>query len=1080
MLSLISKAEIIMAIISEDDIEREIIKVFQSESLGYEFINCFTQEAENLNDGSGRSDKKQVILLARLQTALRRINPTLSESAIESAIAKLTESRAQLSAFDANKELYYLIRDGIQVDVLNHNGRTETKLVRVFDFQQADNNEFLLVSQLWIYGQRWRRPDLLVYINGLPIVMIELKNSNVSVKHAFDDNLTNYKRDIPQLFHFNALVLLSNARETRISGFDSKWQHFSHWLRVDDEEQRVNREQIAAKQISLDYAVRSLFEKNRLLDFIENFILYHASGYKIVAKNHQFFGVNKAFNSIATPQDGKLGVFWHTQGSGKSYSMVLLCRKVFQRLTGNFTFLIITDRDDLDRQIYRNFFNTGSVREADISRPNNGQKLREFLASNKRYIFTLIQKFSYPAGKTYPVLSERSDIIVIVDEAHRTQYRSLAENMRRALPNAQFMAFTGTPLLGSNDNNGLTESWFGGYVSRYDFAQAIEDEATVKLVYDRRVPEVCLQNDELEDEVCQIVEDENLTDHQIERLQNQYATMVSVLTADDRLNTIAEDIAYHFPRRGYQGKAMMICLDKYTAVKMFNKVKEQWKKQIQSLNKEITQCQNANRKAELQRIRDIMKSVDMAVVISEEAGEEDKFKAVGLDIKQHRDRMNTADENGHTLEDNFKDPDHPLKLVFVCAMWLTGFDAPTVSTLYLDKPMKNHTLMQTITRANRTAPNKSFGYIVDYFNVFRNLNKALTDYSRDKKDENSEEQETVAAEDKSVLFELLKNAIQQGIDYCLSLNINLEAIRQQTDNFNKISLFDKYADRLIANDEQRKQFNVYQNLIVNLYDACRPDIAKGYDTERQWVAIFQYLRACVDANVDRGNIEQAKQRIAELLDESILTDDKVKENWLSYRINREKEIDVNSLDFDDLQRKYRDSPLKNLEGIAHLREFVEKKLKDLLDVNHTRKSFIERLQNIINEYNSGGRTTDQAFEDLNLFKEQLTVEEQRHIVEGLTQEELELFDLLYKEKLTADERIKVKNAAKRLLQELRRLKHFWYKDTQEKLSVKHLIENTLDEDLPDSYDKPLFEKKCNDVFNLLYERSLSSGSAFYH
>ncbi len=929
--------------ISEDDIERDITKVFRNETLDYEYLNCFTATAEDLNDGSRRTDKKQVVLVDRLQTALRRLNSDLPESAIDAAVKQLTESRTQFSAFDANKQVYQLIRDGVQVEVTNSFGRQEPKEVKVLDFDRPEANDFLLVAQCWIKGTRWRRPDLLVYVNGLPLVMIELKNSNVSVKCAFDDNLTAYKHDIPQLFDYNAITLLSNARETRISGFDSQWEHFSHWLRVDDEEQRINRKQIAARQISLDYAVRSLFQKDRLLDYIENFILYHDHGYKVVAKNHQFFGVNKAVVSIETHHDGKLGVFWHTQGSGKSFSMVMLCRKIFHKLNGNYTFLIVTDRDDLDRQIYRNFLNTGVTTEKQSSRPKNGQQLRDFLGSNKRYIFTLIQKFSYPAGKPYPVLSERDDIIVIVDEAHRTQYRSLAENMRKALPNAQYMAFTGTPLLARDEK---TKQWFGDYVSRYDFAQSIEDESTVKLFYDRRLPEVCVQNDDLEDELCEIFEDENLTDHQIERLQNKYASMVSVLTADDRLNTIAKDIVLHFPRRGYQGKAMVICLDKYTAIKMFNKVELQWKAEIQALNKQISQCQDNSRKAYLKGIRDNMKTVEMAVVVSEEAGEEEKFNLQGLDIARHRKRMNQPDENGLTIEDNFKDPEHPLKLVFVCAMWLTGFDAPTVSTLYIDKPMKNHTLMQTITRANRTAPGKTCGIIVDYFNVFRNLNKALADYSR-RKEGDSEEQE-VAAEDKSVLFQLLKDAIQQGADYCLSLDINLGKIRYETDNFNKIGLFDEYTDKLIANDEHRKQFNVYQNTIDSLYDACKPDILNGEGTDRQWVTIFQYLRGCVDANVDHGNIEKAKKRIAELLDESILTDDRVKENWISYRINREKEIDVSALNFDALQTRYKESPLKNME-VAHLREFIEQKLQELLAANHTRQSFIERLQRIINE-----------------------------------------------------------------------------------------------------------------------------------
>ena len=721
-------------LIFEDDIERDIIKVFESEALGFDYINCYTVDCDDLNDNSNRTDKKQVVLLDRLRTALKRLNSELPDDAIDSAIEKLTQSHIGKTAFDANKMIYTRLRDGVKIDVINSNGRTENKIVQVLDFKNPKNNDFLLVAQLWIEGKRWRRPDLIVYINGLPLVMIELKNSNVSVKCAFDDNLTNYKHDIPQLFDYNAFVLLSNARETRISSFNSTWEHFSHWLRMDDEQERINRLQLADKQISLEYAVRSLFQKDRLIDFIENFILYHDNGYKIVAKNHQFFGVNKAVASAKEHQDGKLGVFWHTQGSGKSFSIVMLCRKIFRTLTGNYTFLIVTDRDDLDRQIFRNFLHTG-IKTKYLSCPKSGEQLRDLLSSNKPYIFTLIQKFGYPAGQTSPVLSERSDIIVIIDEAHRTQYHSLAENMRKGLPNAQFMAFTGTPLLAQNEK---TKQWFGDYVSRYDFSQSIEDESTVKLFYDRRLPEVAMVNEDLEDELGEIVESENLTDHQIERLENKFASMVSVLTADDRLDTIAKDIVYHFPRRGYQGKAMVICLDKYTAVKMFNKVDAHWKTAIQDLNKEISQCANDSpEKEELKRYRDIMKAVEMAVVISEEAGEEDKFKKRGLDIKRHRDRMNQRDENGLTLEDNFKNPEHPLKLVFVCAMWLTGFDAPTVSTLYLDKPMKNHTLMQTIARANRTAPGKTCGIIVDYFNVFRNLNKALADYSRPKNDENT-------------------------------------------------------------------------------------------------------------------------------------------------------------------------------------------------------------------------------------------------------------------------------------------------------------------------------------------------------
>lgn len=469
---------------------------------------------------------------------------------------------------------------------------------------------------------------------------------------------------------------------------------------MENEKENPDRKAIRENCTSLEYFIAGLCEPKNLLDYIENFILYDRRRTKIIAKNHQFFGVNNAYNAFLRREElkGKLGVFWHTQGSGKSYSMVMLARKIKHKCTGNFTFLIVTDREDLDTQIYKNFLRTEFITDKDKVQPANSKQLREELKTNKSILFTLIHKFRYDKGKKYPVLSERDDIIVIVDEAHRTQYKDLAENMRTGLPNAQFLAFTGTPLLGAKR---LTNAWFGDYVSEYNFAESIKDNATVPLYYVKRVPEVELQNDFLDSDFAEILEEENLTDAEQRRLENHYAKELEVIKRDDRLDAIAQHIVYHFPRRGFRGKGMVISVDKFTTVKMYDKVSYYWKEEIKKLNAQITKTKDAAEKLRLKDLVDYMRKVEMAVVISEDADEEAEFAAEGLSIKPHRDRMNKIDENGFDIEDNFKDPNNPLQLVFVCAMWLTGFDAPSVSTLYLDKPMKGHTLMQTIARANR-------------------------------------------------------------------------------------------------------------------------------------------------------------------------------------------------------------------------------------------------------------------------------------------------------------------------------------------------------------------------------------------
>ncbi len=1063
--------------ISEDQIEKAAVALLK-DRYGYRTVNCFTQDVENLSDHSNRASKQDVVFGDILKTYLVKLNRTIPEPVIDQAIEKLVSRRYAMSPLPANKEVYGLIRDGIPVQYEDVNGRTEHGTVKVIDFAHPAENDFCAVTQLWIKGDRYpRRPDMLIYVNGLPLVFIELKNSNVKVRNAYDDNLTNYKHDIPLLFQYNAFCVLTNALETKVGSFTAGYEFFFKWLRTDDETEKIDRKTIEKEGTSLERLIHGIFPKERLLDYIENFILFHKESVKIIAQNHQFIGVNKAIESFRNREEkkGKLGVFWHTQGAGKSFSMIFMARKVFHKFTGNYTFVIVTDREDLDGQIYRNFLDTGTVSKNEAARPKDSAEMRDFLGRNKRLVFTLIQKFRFDKGKEYPKLSDRDDIIVIVDEAHRTQYASLAENMRTGLPNAQYFAFTGTPLLGKERK---TNAWFGDYVSEYNFIQSVDDGATVPLFYRKRVPEVLIQNENLSDEFYQILEDENLDDKAQEKLEKEFSTEMEVIKRDDRLETIAKDIVAHFPCRGYLGKGMIVSIDKYTAVKMYDKVQIYWKEEIKRLVGLVSKASDAGYKQRLQKALDFMRSIEMAVVISEDAGEEERFAKQGLDITPHRKKINAIDANGHDIEYRFKDPNDKLQLVFLCAMWLTGFDAPTVSTLYLDKPMKDHTLMQTIARANRVTSHtingisKSNGEVVDYYNVFRNMKKALSDYAMG----DDKEQES-PVQDKSNLFDLLDDALLQGTAFCNTLDIDLQKVFEGGGIFSKVSIFKSFADRLLEKDAHWKEFKVYENTISSLYEACKPEILEGHF--RPMIAAFQYLRGVLDSIIGETDIDAVKQKIGDLLDQSIVTSNSAmfqSESRPEFRIvQKGKVLDLSKIDFDKLKEEFKEKEFKHIE-IASLREFIEKKLEQMLKENCTRSNFAEKLQEIINRYNAGGMTTENYFDELVKYTEGMKEEDERHIREGLTKDELELFDILKKERMTQAEEIKVKNAAKHLLKRLieeqpKVLVQDWFKDSQSQLRVRTAVEEVMDQDLPDTYEKDLFKEKSAKIFELIYEYS---------
>ncbi len=1051
--------------ISEDDIEQAICNRLSQPEYGWKRIECNPSvETQDEVVTTGRANPLECILPDVFLSALRRLNPQIDDGILQGILRDFRKDYTGTDMVDTNYRFYNQLRNGIKVQV-RKNGKEDFDIVRLMDFDHPDRNDFHCVNQMWIKGHyRYRRPDVLLFVNGLPVVFIELKNSTVKVEESYNKNLTSYRKDIPNIFVMNQICVLSNGLQTKIGAWNSSYEFFFEWLRVNDEKEKINREQIANHGLSVTNLIDGLFRKERLLDYIENFIFFDNKRIKIIAKNHQYLGVNNLMASVARRQElnGKLGVFWHTQGSGKSYSMVMFVRKVKRKLKGNFTFLVITDREDLDEQIHKTFVRTEVIGDKEECQPKNSTQLRDFLRSNKPMVFTLIHKFQYDKTKKYPLLSDRDDIFVLVDEAHRTQYKQLAENMHTGLPNANYIAFTGTPLLGSKR---LTNQWFGNYVSEYNFAQAIEDGSTVPLFYSRRVPEVGLTNDWLDTDIDQICEDENMNDREKELLENSSSRIMEVIKRDERLDRIAHDIAHHFPRRGFLGKGMVVSVDKYTAVKMYDKVQKYWAEEKKQLVKERNQVKTKEEREKINAMLAYMNRVEMAVVISKEDGEEEKFAAQGLDITKHRKKMEEITPDGKDIEDRFKDKNDPLSLVFVCAMWLTGFDVPSLSTLYLDKPMKGHTLMQAIARANRVYPGKTCGIIVDYVNVFNYMQQALSDYAS-----TGDGDEYPAKDIEQLITNIDKTIIECDV-FLQSIGIKIDEIIAEANTLDQLEMLRKAYNRILEKDEWKYRFKVLTNLLLNLYDAAKPEIfERGWHNDK--FASLAYLNGLFCNQIDDEKLSRAKARMAETLDQSVSSsmEGMAAESRPDYVIRQGKVIDLSKLDVDALRKELNSTPYKALE-VDDLRSFIERTLVQMINKNCTRVKFSQRYKNIIDRYNAGGSENEDYYERLLQLIEDMKREQSRSTDLGLDEEELEIFDLLRADrKLTKEEEQKVILASKNLYHKLLESKDQvmvvdWYKDEQPRHQVFTLIQKSLNDDLPLSYDRVSFNDKAHLLFN---------------
>jgi type I restriction enzyme R subunit len=994
-----------------------------------------------------RETKSEVVLITPLRGALTKLNPTLPGEAIDSAVVALTRDRSAMSLEAANHEIYELLKEGITISVPDRErGGQKTERLRVIDWEHPERNDFLLVSQLSITGQLYTcRPDLVGFVNGLPLVVIELKKPGVPARAAFDENLTHYKREIPSLFWYNALLIASNGTESRVGSLTADWGRFFEWKRIEREDE--------LRRVSLEVMLRGTCDPTRLLDLVENFTLFskHKSGLvKIIGQNHQFLGVNNAITSMLAARamgHGRGGVFWQTQGSGKSFSMVFFAQKVLRKVVGNWSFVVVTDRVELDDQIATTFKATGAVTEAegDMCHAGSGVELRELLRGNHRYVFTLIQKFQTPE-----VLCDRSDVIVLTDEAHRSQYDTLALNMRSALPKALFLAFTGTPLIAGEER---TKEVFGDYVSIYDFQQSVEDGATVPLFYENRTPELQLVNPDLNDQIYDLIEEAELNSEQEAKLERDLSRQYHIITRDDRLETVARDVVNHFLGRGFQGKAMVVSIDKATALRMHTKVRRLWDEEIDRVKRELGGYQlSPEKKAELEARLKILEETDMAVIVSPGQNEIDQMQKLGLDIRPHRERMNAEE-----LDEKFKDTEDHLRLVFVCAMWLTGFDAPSCSTIYLDKPMRNHTLMQTIARANRVFPGKHSGLIVDYANVFASLEKALAVYG-------AGQGGATPVRNKEQLIADLKKAVGEADRFCSEKGVSLAAIEgAPPKTMERLHLISEAVNALISPDPLRKAFLAHDRIVRTLYDAVKPSPEALAHAPRiaAIVAITDSIKSQLNPNPP--DISEVMGRINDLLDQSI--------EGVEMAAKPLPLLDLSKIDFAALAKRFKDSKKKNIE-LEALKASVKALLDRLIAMNRTRTNYREKFEELIEAYNNGSKTIEQVYQALLELSGSLTEEEARHVRENLTEEELTVFDLLTRPgpELTTEEKEEVKKVARLLHQRLERLITFnWRQTIQARARVKNAIEETLDEGLPRAYAPELYKNKCGVVFEHVYE-----------
>ena len=1131
---------------SEDRLVQATFAEHLEQELGWDSVYAWNKETFGPDGSLGRTDTKQVVLHRDLRAALARLNSDLPASAIDDVMRDLTVYDVSRTTVQHNRDYYRLIRGGVPVKYRDAQGRQKSARARVIDFDnRPGSNRFLAVRELKLTGIRTpnynRRADLVCFVNGLPLVFIELKAVHKNIREGFDNNLSDYMDEnvIAHAFHHNAFLVVSNGDRARYGTITSEWEHFTEWKRLDEAD---------TGSLEAEVLLNGMLAHDRLLDIVENFILFDDSKpgatRKVIARNHQVLGVNRAVASVASQQKlklefpperrlrhrvvelplesrapveplpaarmvaeaaslyipkgpikivershpdlGRLGVFWHTQGSGKSYSMVFLAEKVRRKLEGNFTFLLMTDRKDLDGQIYKTFVGCG-IADDNTPRAASGDDLEKLLKENHRYVFSLIHKFNKDVDPKQPY-SKRDDIIVVSDEAHRSQAGRLARNMRLALPNAAFIGFTGTPLFKRDE---LTRRIFGDYVSRYDFKRSEEDGATVKLIYENRGEKLGVARKDLNDLVAEKIEEAELDPDQEALLKKLLGKDYEVITADERLEKIAIDFVEHCATRWESGKSMLVCIDKITCARMLQLIVPRWRAKAESVRSEADAKRadahaededDETRRAEFdEETRQLAAQANwldetiVEIIISEAQNEVKDFKKWGFDIIPHRALMKngfeTDDGQRVDVETAFKNPDHPFRVAIVCAMWLTGFDVECLSALYIDKPMKAHTLMQAIARANRVYPGKDFGLIVDYNGMLRSLREALAQYALGGKGDGDDDEIVAPIEER---VQALIEAIEATEAHLRGLGFDSASLIGTT-GFARIKGLKAAVEAVYSSDEAKRRFEILARQVFVRFKALlmEPSVFAYAERHDNMEAIYKKLTE----RRDTADVTELLKELHRIVNEAIRTqvpgDDQ--DAGLTF--------DLSKIDMDKLRDEFAKKVRHKATALQDIREIVEQMLAEMLARNPLRMDYQEKYEEIVADYNreKDRVTLEETFRRLTELIDELDEEQKRAVKEGLNEDELALFDLLQKDNLAKTERERVKQASRDLLASIKarlsELDRFWEKE-QTKADVEVFI---LDE-LYDSLPTPPFtaEEKnalAAQVYAHVWQQAVSGGFA---
>lgn len=905
--------------------------------LGYE-----TMFSPDLAPGGAfmeRNDYRDVILEGRFKRALKRINPNIPDR-------NLAEVADKIMKFDhpdlelGNKDMYKWLTQGVVTEVKDENGQTKAETVALIDFENIDNNEFLVVNQYTVQGKSVRIPDVVVFINGIPIAVFELKSptrENATIVDAYSQIHDIYQKEIPKLFFYNQICVASDLWKAKHGTISSAWDYYSVWKGINSEDEDIKG------KTELELLTKGIFQKQRLLDIIQNFIVFEADAThdatkytKKMAMYNQYFGVNKAIDNTvrAVTGDKKIGVFWQTQGSGKSLAMVFYTGKVrkLEELNAP-TVLFLTDRNDLDNQLYKTFLRCGySTAKQTESIKDLESKLRDM---GSDILFTLLQKFDL-----HKVLSGRSNVIVVADEAHRSEYALWAANVRTVLPNASFMGITGTPVELGDRNTRLV---FGNHISKYPIDKSVKDGVTVPIYYEGRLTPLHVLNEFIDNDFDQLIEEKGLSYK--EGLKKKLAKVEETVGSEDRLQKIAQDIVYHFNNRAVNGKAIVVTMSRRVAVRMY------------------------------QIITSIKGAPEVAVVISN--GKEFQGK-----IQKELDNKE--------LEKRFKDPEDPLKMVIVCDMWLTGFDVPCLTTMYLDKPLKGHTLMQAVARVNRRYKDKAMGLIVDYIGVAENLKKALAIYTSD-----IQSTSLISIDE---LINMMEGGYEkvkayfEGIDY---------KDWKKLEPAKMVNLFNHTINTVLTDPEsgvidedKKKQFVEEEKRLYRLYCLVMP--AKEAFLIREDIEFFEGVRrGMVKVTIiDPVYIDPAvEESFRKLISENIKAEGVI-DIFAQYQ---KAKPDISILD-DKFLEDAKNSHYKNLT-IESVRKIIEGELKMRERTNIFRyRSLLEMLQKIIEEYENNVINSAKVIEKLLELAKEIKELEGKNKILGLSEEEMAFYDLLSESK----------------------------------------------------------------------------------